>query len=129
MHTAIPRLPRLLLRLEGLTAAGAALVAYAATGGSWQLFAALFLVPDLSMLAYLAGPRRGAIGYNAVHTYLGPGLLAGAMGLGLIPVFWPVPLIWLSHIGVDRALGFGLKYPAGFRETHLSSTTGGFSAA
>ena len=28
-------------------------------------------------------------------------------------------LIWLTHIGVDRAVGYGLKYPSGFKDTHL----------
>ena len=36
---------------------------------------------------------------------------------------WPsavaVALIWLAHIGIDRALGYGLKYEAGFGFTHL----------
>ena len=30
-----------------------------------------------------------------------------------------VALVWCAHIGFDRALGYGLKYAAGFRETHL----------
>jgi len=120
MNTPVTGTPRLLLRLEGLAVCVAALVAYRMVGGSWLLFAALILAPDLGMLAYLAGPRRGATGYNAVHTVLAPGLLAGAMALRLVPPVWEVPLIWVCHIGVDRALGYGLKYPAAFRETHLS---------
>lgn len=119
MNTAVTGAARLLLRLEGLTAFVAVLAAYRLVGGSWLLFVVLFLVPDLSMLAYLGGPRRGALGYNAIHTYLAPGLLAVAMAVQLVPVFWQVPLIWLGHIGLDRALGFGLKYPTAFRDTHL----------
>lgn len=30
-----------------------------------------------------------------------------------------VALIWLLHIGFDRAIGYGLKYPSSFKETHL----------
>jgi hypothetical protein len=30
-----------------------------------------------------------------------------------------IALIWLAHIGVDRMLGYGLKYPTGFKDTHL----------
>lgn len=90
---------------------------------------ALFLVPDVSMVAYLTDPKRGAVGYNAIHTYLAPALLAGAMALRLIPVFWQVPLIWLGHIGLDRALGFGLKYPAAFRDTHLALRAADTAAA
>jgi hypothetical protein len=129
MNFAVTQMPRLLLRLEGLAVLLGSLLAYRLLGNSWLLFAALLLVPDLSMLAYLAGPRWGAIGYNAIHTYLAPGLLVGAMGLRLIPVFWQVPLIWLFHIGLDRALAFGLKHPMGFRYTHLSQPGAGASAA
>jgi len=28
-------------------------------------------------------------------------------------------LIWLVHIGADRLLGYGLKYPTAFKDTHL----------
>jgi hypothetical protein len=28
-------------------------------------------------------------------------------------------LIWSAHIGIDRLLGYGLKYPTAFKETHL----------
>ena len=28
-------------------------------------------------------------------------------------------LIWAAHIGMDRMLGFGLKYPTRFQDTHL----------
>ena len=30
-----------------------------------------------------------------------------------------IALIWAAHIGVDRVLGYGLKYPTAFRDTHL----------
>jgi hypothetical protein len=35
------------------------------------------------------------------------------------PIAGSVALIWLAHIGFDRALGYGLKYKAGFGFTHL----------
>lgn len=119
MNTAVSGVPRSLLRLEGLTVLGAGLVAYHLVAGSWILFIALFLVPDLSALAYLAGPRVGAGAYNAVHTYAAPALLAGAMGIGLLTPDWALALIWTSHIGLDRALGYGLKFSSAFRDTHL----------
>ena len=28
-------------------------------------------------------------------------------------------VIWFSHIALDRLLGFGLKYPGAFKDTHL----------
>jgi hypothetical protein len=89
-------------------------------GGGWALFAGLFLVPDLSMLGYLAGPRLGALGYNAGHSYLGPALL-GVIGLAAAsPLAAQLALIWSAHIGFDRLLGYGLKYPSAFGNTHLS---------
>jgi hypothetical protein len=33
-------------------------------------------------------------------------------------------LVWLGHIGMDRLLIFGLKYPDHFQHTHLSSPHG-----
>ncbi len=111
--------PRLLLRLEGLTLFAVAVLLYAISGGSWLLFAALLLAPDLSFAGYLAGPRFGAACYNIVHTTIGP-LALGAAGLTLpSPAAVAVALIWLAHIGIDRALGYGLKYDAGFGFTHL----------
>jgi hypothetical protein len=119
MNTPVTGAPRIFLRVEGLIVLVAAIAAYRMLSGSWLLFAALFLVPDISAVGYLAGPSAGARAYNAVHTYLAPGLLAGAMALGLVPVYWQVPLIWIGHIGFDRVLGYGLKYPTAFRDTHL----------
>jgi hypothetical protein len=109
----------MLLRIEGACIFAIALVLYARLGETWWLFAILFLAPDLSFLAYLAGARAGAIAYNLVHTITGPILLALA---GLFVPYEPatgVALIWLAHCGIDRALGYGLKYEAGFGFTHL----------
>lgn len=111
----------LFLRLEGLALASISAVLYARTGSSWWLFAALWLVPDLSMLGYLASPCWGARCYNAIHTTVTPITLAlAALALHTAGPL-PFALIWLNHIGVDRLLGFGLKYPAGFGWTHLGS--------
>ena len=96
-----------------------AAVLYARTGASWWLFAALWLVPDLSMLGYLAGPCRGARIYNAFHTYVMPGVLALVALLPGARFALPLALIWVNHIGVDRLLGYGLKYADGFGFTHL----------
>lgn len=57
--------PRTLLRLEGLAMLAGGVAAFAMLGASWALFAVLFLVPDLSLLGYLANPRAGAHIYNA----------------------------------------------------------------
>jgi hypothetical protein len=110
---------RTLLRLEGLTLFAGMTLLYAVWGGSWWIYAILFLVPDLSFAAYLAGPRSGAIIYNAAHSYMAPMALMVA-GFALAePLALSVAMIWLAHIGIDRALGYGLKYNAGFGFTHL----------
>ena len=96
-------------------------VLYARTGASWWLFAALWLVPDLSMLGYLAGACWGARIYNAIHTYVTPASLAVCALLLQTHVALAVALIWANHIGVDRLLGYGLKYADGFGYTHLGS--------
>lgn len=118
---------RLLLRAEGLALCGGALALYIASGHSWLLFAALVLVPDVSFAAYLAGPRAGAFGYNLVHTTIGPIALWVAGALFGSSLSFAVALIWLAHIGIDRALGYGLKYDAGFGFTHLGRIGGAAS--
>lgn len=112
---------RVLLRFEGFAAFAAALAFYAKAGFPWQAFALLFLAPDLSMLAYLAGPRAGAVIYNLAHTYALalPLAVAGFIGIGDASAVTAAGLIWIAHIGFDRMLGYGLKYPTGFADTHL----------
>ena len=111
--------PLFLLRAEGLAVARAAIAAFSRSGGSWGLFAGLILAPDLSMLGYLAGPRIGAAAYNAVHAYVGPVILLSVAVALAAPVGIAIALIWIAHLGIDRALGFGLIYGAGFAFTHL----------
>ncbi len=108
-----------ILRLEGGLALAGAILGYRALGGHWLLFALLFLAPDLTMVGYLRNPGIGAAVYNAGHTYLFPAALAlagfatGSQAMDL------VALIWAAHIGFDRMLGYGLKFPTGFTDTHL----------
>jgi hypothetical protein len=107
------------LRAEGLAALAVALLLYMRGDYSWRLFALLFLAPDLSLAGYLAGPRVGAAIYNALHSYVGPLVLAVVLlATGRSAA---VPLIWAAHIGFDRLLGYGLKYPSGFGDTHLGA--------
>ncbi|HEY0971399.1 MAG TPA: DUF4260 domain-containing protein [Gemmatimonadales bacterium] len=109
--------PRLWLRLEGAAVLALALVVYARGGHTWALLAILFLAPDLSFAGYLAGPRVGATVYNLAHSYVGPvALAAWAVLTGRPPV---AATIWFAHVGFDRMLGYGLKYPTAFSDTHL----------
>ena len=110
---------RLLLRLEGLAIGVAAVVLYADGDHSWWLFALLALAPDVSFAAYALGPAVGAAGYNLLHNLVFP------VALGTASILWDsdwglaVALVWLTHIGVDRLLGYGLKYPTAFKDSHL----------
>src|ERR671919_2700269 len=108
-----------LLRAEGLAVLVAALALYFDSGYGWLLLVVLALAPDLSMAGYLAGPRAGAIAYDAAHTYVLPVALAVAGLLAGSDLAGKLALLWLAHVGADRLLGYGLKYPTGFKDTHL----------
>ena len=109
-----------ILRLEGLAVLGLTIVFYQMLDASWLLFALLFLTPDLSFLAYLHNTRTGTLAYNAVHTYIGPLLVGGASFVLQRELGVAIALIWLAHIGLDRLLGYGLKFPSAFKDTHLT---------
>lgn len=109
----------LILRLEGAVLGAICIWLFAGAGFSWWLFAILLLSPDLTMLGYVAGPRLGAFVYNAGHSWLGPVFLAAAGHLAGSALCFALACIWGAHIGIDRALGYGLKFAAGFGHTHL----------
>jgi hypothetical protein len=121
--------PDILLRMEGLLALIISCIAYRNLyHGRWGFFALMFLVPDISLLGYLlsnpkmSAPKVSAAFYNAVHSYLLPlllGLLAWERGWALAG---QLALIWLSHVGFDRSIGYGLKFPGKFRYTHIQSS-------
>lgn len=111
-------------RTEAGFIAGLAVVLTIAVGYAWWWLLALFLVFDLSMLGYLHGPRVGAWCYNVVHSYALPALVGAAAVAAAAfenPIDWlgVLAIAWVFHIGVDRALGYGLKTPEGFEHTHL----------
>ena len=109
------------LRLEGAVVLAGSVMLYATHGAGLMFFVLLLFVPDLFMLGYLKDTRLGALVYNVGHSYLLPAsslVVALALGneLGLA-----VALIWIAHIGLDRLLGYGLKYEDSFKATHLSA--------
>jgi hypothetical protein len=104
---------RTLLRLEGLALLIGMTLLYYIWDGSWWVYVLLFFA------AYLSGPRFGALVYNAAHSYLGPmAMMTGGFATAS-PLVLSIAMIWLAHIGFDRALGYGLKYSSGFTDTHL----------
>lgn len=114
-----PKPVTLLLRTEGLAIALAAIAAYWLLGGTWWLFLLLILAPDLAAVGYFAGPGAGAAAYNSVHNYALPLVIGAIAYFGGAPFLLPFVAIWIAHIGGDRALGYGLKCPAAFQQTHL----------
>lgn len=111
--------PRRWLRLEAATLLVGALVAYSTTGQSWWLVPLTLLGPDVLMVGYFGGARLGARLYNVAHTTAFPAAIVGIgwwQGKSLVVA---LGLVWLAHIGMDRLLGYGLKYSDNFQHTHL----------
>lgn len=113
--------PRMLLRVEGACIFGSAIWAYSQSGQSWWSFAALLFAPDLGMVGYLANTSVGAVLYNAVHTETPPILLLCTALARNNKAVIGLALSWLAHIGMDRMMGYGLKYGSSFGHTHLGS--------
>ena len=112
---------RIILRLEGLLVFIAATVAYHEFDPFWSQYFWLFFLPDISFLGYLAGKKWGALSYNSLHSYMVPLVIFVASYMQDIPYALPFLLIWVAHIGFDRAMGYGLKYSTGFSNTHLGT--------
>ena len=115
--------PEILLRIEGGFDLALSLIFYQWIDANWLLFILLLLLPDLSMLGYLRGVRLGTICYNLVHTLVGPFVMIAYAYLTGSLWLLPYALIWTAHIGLDRMLGFGLKYSTRFGDTHLGKMT------
>jgi hypothetical protein len=111
--------PAILLRIEGITVLIVNLLLYRHAHADWALFAVLFLAPDLTFFGYLLSVRVGAALYNLAHTLITPCLVLAAWVITSQPKLLPLALIWAAHIGFDRLLGYGLKYPTRFNDTHL----------
>ncbi len=102
-----------------LTALSVYLMVHFTPGISFWVWVPLFLLPDLSMLGYLAGPRIGALSYNLFH-HRGLAILIAAAGYWMnIPLLLTTGLLLLAHSSFDRMLGYGLKYEDDFKHTHL----------
>jgi hypothetical protein len=111
--------PPVLLRLEETCILIAACLLYHHFHFGWLLFAVLFFTPDLFMLGFLVNPRAGASLYNLGHTLTIPIPLFLVACATHHPLAMAIALIWISHIAFDRMLGYGLKYPTFFKDTHL----------
>jgi hypothetical protein len=111
--------PALLLKFEDTCLLIAATLLYLHLHFSGLLFAILFFAPDLSMLGYLVNPRTGSAIYNLGHTLALPIILFVIAYATQHQLLTAIALIWIAHIAFDRLLGYGLKYPTFFKDTHL----------
>ena len=117
---AVTGVPRLVLRSEGAVLLAAALATYfTGLDEPFWLVPLLLFVPDVLMVGYARSRRLGAALYNVAHSYPAPAVLGAAALLADAPLWQGVALIWFAHIGLDRALGYGLKYETSFQDTHL----------
>ena len=83
------------------------------------LFWALFLVPDISFIGYAANPRVGAFCYNVLH-HKGVGIALYLAGIWVESSGMQLAgLLIFVHSSFDRMLGYGLKFPDSFHNTHL----------
>lgn len=108
-----------ILRAEGVALFVAGVVAYLQLGGEPWWLLLLLLIPDISMLGYLGGPRLGAVTYNLVHNLV---IGLASLAIGWFAAIAPLALagaILVAHVGMDRSLGYGLKLPTDFKDTHL----------
>jgi hypothetical protein len=114
--------PWLLERLEAACFVAGLIALLWTFGAPWPWLVAGLVLPDLSLAGYLRGPVTGARVYNAVHAWVGPSVLlalALSTGGGFGGPLVTLALAWGLHVAVDRVLGYGLKLPSGFNDTHL----------
>ncbi len=117
--------PGMLLGIEAATLFALSLYLYRFAGAGWGWFLLLFLWPDFGMLGYLANVKLGAALYNLAHFVALPAALVALSLLTHRGGLLSFSLIWIAHIQLDRALGFGLKYPTFFKDTHLQRVSDG----
>jgi len=108
-----------LLKLEEAFMFGLSIFLFSKLDYAWWWYPALILAPDLSMVGYLINTRVGAITYNFIHH---KALGIGVFVLGVLlanQLLQLIGLILFGHSSMDRVLGYGLKYPDSFQNTHL----------
>ena len=124
MHIALTQTTRRaaygLLAAASLAAAIAAVIAH---GSGWWIFTAFIVAPDLAVLLGISpGLAKGRLHpraiplYNALHSLIGPALLAlAAIALG--PGALIGALAWALHISFDRSIGYGMRTRDGFQRS------------
>jgi hypothetical protein len=111
--------PTMFQRAEAAVVFISAAFAYFYSGFGLLYFILLLFIFDLFMIGYLVNSYVGALLYNVGHSLIIPALLISAYLLNGSSIILGLSLLWIAHIGLDRALGYGLKYGSSFKRTHL----------
>jgi hypothetical protein len=110
-----------LLKLEGLALFVLSIFLFSQLEYAWWWYPLLFFTPDLSMLGYWGDARTGAALYNIVHHHV-VSISLYVMGFFIgLPLLQLAGVTLLGHSNLDRLLGYGLKYPDTFQNTHLGA--------
>ncbi len=108
-----------LLKLEELGQFLLSIILFSQLEYAWWVFPTCILLPDLSMIGYLATPKTGACLYNFFHHKLvaiAIFILGFWIGSSLITL---IGVILFGHSAMDRIFGYGLKFNDNFKNTHL----------
>lgn len=108
-----------LQRAEGLAVFIAATAVYFHSDYNWIVYLLLLFAFDISMIGYAINARIGAITYNIGHSMIAPALLTVLYVFHQSDLVLGLTCLWFAHIGIDRALGYGLKLSSSFHDTHL----------
>jgi hypothetical protein len=106
---------RIFLILESTVIFLGSLLIYLFIGGNWIIFIILLFSPDI----FIKNSRIGSIIYNIGHIHVWAIILILIGILIDLDILILLGLIWISHISIDRAMGYGLKYPSDFKDTHM----------
>ena len=106
-------------RVESAAIFIAATYVYFANGLNWILYLVLLFSFDIVMGGYAINNRIGAYAYNFAHNMAIPAILVIVYIIVPSPFLLGFTCLWFAHIGLDRALGYGLKFTSGFEHTHL----------
>lgn len=108
-----------ILRLDALALFCVSLYLFQYISLSWWVILLLFFVPDIGIIGYVMGPKKGAYCYNLLHVQVAPIILAAVGLVFKLPLLLSLACVWWSHIHFDRMLGIGLKHTDSFNHTHL----------
>lgn len=108
-----------LLKLEELGQFLLSIILFNQLDYPWWVFPACILLPDLSMIGYLASAKIGALLYNFFHHKL-VAITILIFGFWLNnPLLTLTGVILFGHSAMDRIFGYGLKFNDDFKHTHL----------